>query len=226
MRRLPFPFQLGALFALGVLGAAIAGRLLRPREPATEPLPYSVVSPRTPVWLTAGAARGAHRVGDFTLVDQAGRPVTRRAIDGKVYVASFFYTTCRTLCPTVRSQLARVRDAFRDDTMVVILSHTVTPERDDVPALAHYARLNAIGDRWRLLTGARAELERLAARDYFVELRDTTGNTLGALTHTETLVLVDGDGHVRGLYEGSLAFEVDQLIADLRALRRRTGAAT
>ena len=77
MRRLPFPFQLGALFALGVLGAAIAGRLLRPHEPATEPLPYYVDSTRTPVWLTAGAARGAHRVGDFTLVDQAGRPVTR-----------------------------------------------------------------------------------------------------------------------------------------------------
>jgi protein SCO1/2 len=202
--------RLAGLLASGACGAA-------------EPLPYYVDSTRTPVWLTADDARHAHRVSEFTLVDQAGRRVTRATVDGKVYVASFFYTSCRTLCPTVRSQLARVRDAFRDDTNVVILSHTVTPEQDGVPALAHYARLNGIGDRWRLLTGSRAALERLAARDYFVELRDTTGNTLGALKHTETLVLVDGDGHVRGLYEGSLAFEVDQLVADARALTGRRG---
>jgi protein SCO1/2 len=204
-----------------VVALRLAGLIASGACDAAEPLPYYLDATRTPVWLTADDARRAPRVGDFTLVDQAGRDVTRRAVDGKVYVASFFYTSCRTLCPTVRSQLARVRDAFRDDTSVVILSHTVTPEQDGVPALAHYARLNAIGGRWHLLTGSRAELERLAARDYFVELRDTTGNTPGALRHTETLVLVDGDGHVRGMYEGSLAFEVDQLIADARALTGR-----
>lgn len=185
----------------------------------TDALPYYVDATRTPQWLTPRAARTAHRVGDFALVDQTGHTVTRATVAGHVYVASFFYTTCRTLCPTVRSQLARVRDAFRDDSLVVLLSHTVTPEADDVPALAHYARLNAIGGAWHLLTGPRAALDGLAARDYFVELRDTTANTIGTLAHTETLVLVDGDGHVRGMYEGSLPFEVDQLIADVRRLR-------
>jgi protein SCO1 len=219
-RRVPFGLWLVVLFALGVLGALGVGAMLGRAGGDAQPLPYYVDETRTPKWLTAAEARTAHRVGEFALVDQSGRAVTRRAIDGKVYVASFFYTTCETLCPTVRSQLARVRDAFRDDTMVVILSHTVTPELDGVPALAHYATLNAVGDRWRLLTGTRSELERLAERDYFVELRDTTRNTLGALKHTETLVLVDSDGHIRGMYEGSLGFEVTQLIADARVLRR------
>jgi len=182
-------------------------------------LPYYTDRTLTPRW-PAGSTTALHRIGDFTLVDQRGDTVRGRDVAGRVYVASFFYTTCRSLCPTVRSELATVRDAFRDDTLVTILSHTVTPEQDDVAALAHYARRNGIDGRgWRLLTGTRAEIERLARERYFVELRDTTGNTTGALRHTETLVLVDGAGHIRGVYEGSLAFEVRQLIEDVRVLR-------
>jgi protein SCO1/2 len=188
-----------------------------PGRPHADALPYYVDATRTPRWDVAPAR--APRVADFALVDQGGRTVTARSLAGKVYVASFFYTTCRSLCPTVRSELATVRDAFRGDTSVVILSHTVTPEADDVPALAHYARLNDIGGGWHLLTGPRATIERLARASYFVELADTTGNTLGALRHTETLVLVDGGGHVRGMYEGSLAYDVSQLVADIRRLR-------
>jgi len=68
-------------------------------------------------------------------------------------------------------------------------------------------------------TGDRAELLRLAREAYFVELEDTTGNTVGDLRHTETLLLVDGDGHIRGAYDGSLPYDVSQLIADIRRLR-------
>jgi protein SCO1 len=201
------PYLLAACLTMG--GA--------PSRPRADALPYYVDSTRTPRW---DVEPGAHRVADFALVDQEGRAVTARSLAGKVYVASFFYTTCRSLCPTVRSELATVRDAFRGDTSVAILSHTVTPEADGVAALAHYARLNNIGGGWHLLTGPRATIERLTRASYFVELADTTGNTLGALRHTETLVLVDGDGHVRGMYEGSLAYEVSQLIADMRRLRQ------
>lgn len=185
-------------------------------------LPYYTDASRTPRWLDASPARlrAVHRVGDFSLVDQAGRVVSRRDVAGKVYVASFFYTACQSLCPTVRSELARVQDTFRGDSGVVLLSHTVTPEHDDAAALAHYAHLNGMDPRkWRLLTGSRTEIERLARDRYFVEVADSSGYTSGELRHTETLVLVDGDGHIRGMYSGSLAYEVDQLIADIRALR-------
>ena len=162
----------------------------------------------------------AHAVGDFHLVDQDGRSVSRAEVRGRVYVASFFYTDCRTLCPDLRTQLVRVHEAFAADTGVMILSHSVAPGADSVGRLRHYAHVNGIdGHQWRLLTGNRAELERLAHERYFVELSDTTGNTQGRLRHTETLVLVDGDGHIRGAYDGSLAFEVSQLISDIRALR-------
>ncbi|MEO8622780.1 MAG: hypothetical protein ABI625_17040, partial [bacterium] len=66
--------------------------------------------------------------------------------------------------------------------------------------------------------GSRAELTRLAHDAYFVELADSSGNTRGTLRHTETLVLVDRDGHIRGVYDGSLAYDVTQLIADIKRL--------
>ena len=183
-------------------------------------LPYYSDVSLTPRWpVTAGDRATMHRVGNFNLVDASRRPVTRRDVRGRIYVASFFYTECRTLCPDLRAQLARVRDAFAGDSAVRILSHSVMPERDDPARLAHYAVRNGVdGTQWKLLTGAHAELARLARDAYFVELADTTGNTRGRLRHTETLVLVDGDGHIRGVYDGSLAYDVTQLIADIRML--------
>jgi protein SCO1/2 len=183
-------------------------------------LPYYDAS-RTPSWpSSAGAIRRSHVVGDFRLTDQDGRTVSRRDVAGKAYVAAFFYAQCRTLCPDVRVQLSRVHEAFATDSMVRILSHTVMPETDGPRRLADYAARNRVdGDQWRLLTGSRAELERVARDAYFVELSDSSGATQGTLRHTETLVLVDGEGHLRGMYDGSLAYDVTQLITDVASLR-------
>lgn len=162
-----------------------------------------------------------HRVGDFSFIDQRGRHVTRRTVNGKIVVASFFYASCRQLCPTLRSQLQRVQATFRDDHTVMILSHTIAPGSDSVEVLERYARQNHLDDqRWLLLTGARSEVERMARDDYFVELTDSGGKTNGKLLHTETFVLVDRAGRIRGVYDGSLAYDVSRLIEDIQTLRR------
>jgi len=202
------------------LGAALSLGAARP-NPRARALPFYDDVSLTPRWpATPGERDSAHRIGDFHLVDAAGQPVTQRDVEGRVYVASFFYTQCRTLCPDLRAQLARVHEAFAGDGGVMILSHSVMPEADLPSRLAHYAVRNGVdGRQWKLLTGTRAELVRLARDAYFVELADTSGNTAGRLRHTETLVLVDPDGHIRGVYDGSLAFDVTQLIADIRQLK-------
>ena len=217
--------RLSAL-VLGATGlAAIAGfaapSVVRRPSPVGRGLPFYGDSTLTPRWPRSAIETSRfHRVGDFHLVASTGRAVTGAEVAGHVYVASFFYTECRTLCPDLKAQLVRVHEAFAADTGVLILSHSVMPERDDAARLAHYAVRNGIdGRQWQLLTGSRAELTRLAHEAYFVELADTTGNTRGRLRHTETLVLVDSQGHIRGVYDGSLAYDVTQLIADIRELR-------
>ena len=220
--------RLGIVVSLA--GAVALAGFVRPHAArdavvSVRALPYygdSTVTPRWPA--SAREASALHRIGDFHLVASDGRVVTGRDVTGHVFVASFFFSECRTLCPDLKTQLARVHEAFAGDTNVLIVSHSVMPERDDPARLAHYAVRNGIdGKRWRLVTGERAEMARLAHDAYFVELADTTGNTRGRLRHTETLVLVDGGGHIRGVYDGSLAFDVTQLIADIRQLRVADG---
>ena len=225
MRTKRWAMRAAALCGVGLLAAGVVGAVTA--TSTVRPLPYYDDAMLTPVWPLDATTRSAlHRVGDFRLTDAHGRAVTRHDVEGRIYVASFFYTQCRTLCPDLRVQLTRVHDAFAGDSSVLILSHSVMPEMDDANRLAHYALRNGIdGRRWMLLSGDRAELTRLARDAYFVELADTTGNTSGRLRHTETLVLVDEVGHIRGVYDGSLAYDVSQLISDIRQLRGSNAAA-
>ena len=198
-------------------GAAAMG--MRPRG---EALPFYTSRDLTPRWISPRSAEYGriHRVARFSLTDQDGHAVTERDVDGKVYVASFFFTRCHQLCPILGSGLRRVQAAFAGDSSVAILSHSVTPEIDSVAALKRWAAMRGVrSGRWHLLTGDRAQIRRLAERSYFVELSDSTGNTQGTLVHTETLVLVDRHRRIRGVYDGSLAYDVAQLIADIRTLR-------
>jgi protein SCO1/2 len=191
------------------------------RRPAS--VPYYGDRTLTPRFIAddSPALDTLHRVGEFHFVDQRGRAVTSRVVQGKIVVASFFYAGCRQLCPTLRSQLQRVQAEFLDDDGVMILSHTIAPESDSVEVLARYARQNKLDDRrWLLLTGAHSEIDRVARDGYFVELTDTGGKTSGRLLHTETFVLVDRAGRIRGVYDGSLAYDVSRLIDDIRSLRR------
>ena len=187
-----------------------------------EVLPFYQTADRTPEWITPGAPEFSriHRVADFSLVDQDGAAVTGTSLEGKVYVASFFFTTCQQLCPTLRSNLAKVQEAFRADSGVLILSHTVAPEHDDTATLRRYARANGIvHGKWHLLTGSPTTIAALARDSYFAQLPDSINGVPTPALHSETFVLVDGQRRVRGVYDGSLMFDVERLIADIHALR-------
>jgi protein SCO1/2 len=202
------------------MAALVTGAAAMRRGARGDGLPFYTSRDLTPRWISPREAERAHTVAPFSLTDQDGSTVTERDVDGRVYVASFFFTRCQQLCPILGNGLRRVQTAFAADPDVLILSHSVTPEMDSVAALRRWATMRGVkSGRWHLLTGDRAQIRRLAERSYFVELSDTTGNTQGTLVHTETLVLVDGHRRIRGVYDGSLPYDVTQLIADIRTLR-------
>ena len=171
----------------------------------------------TPEWTTPSQlASERSAFPDFILIDQSGRAVTRSDLAGHVVVANFFFTSCSTLCPRLRSAMTKVRDEFRDDRDVLFLSHSVTPEIDTAPVLAAYARANHIdGEQWRLLTGPRETIFDLAYGGYFVP-RPKAGE--GNVLHTELFVLLDSKQRVRGIYNGTLPIEMGWLTRDIREL--------
>ena len=187
----------------------------------TSALPYYRTKALTPEWLADAAASSPamHRVAPFALVDQRGARVTADSLAGRATVVRFFYTTCGGVCPLTQPNLARLLASLAGEPRVRVLSHSVTPERDSVARLRAYAAAHRITDpRWHLLTGPRAEVERLARRSYFVNLDDGRSYGVTDLAHTETVVLVDGRGRLRGVYTGTLRLDMQRLAEDIRTL--------
>jgi cytochrome oxidase Cu insertion factor (SCO1/SenC/PrrC family) len=83
-----------------------------------------------------------HTIADFSLLDQQGHTITQKEVDGKIYVADYFFANCKSICPKMSSQLERVQARFKDEPSFCILSHTVDPQRDTVAAMAVYAKLH------------------------------------------------------------------------------------
>ncbi|HTR79869.1 MAG TPA: SCO family protein [Gemmatimonadaceae bacterium] len=214
-------------FVLGAAASLAAAALMGARK-APSALPFFTETDLTPRWISPGSREyeRIHRVADWTLTDQTGGRVSAADLDGTIYVAAFFFTTCRGFCPLVRSNLAAVARAFRDDSSIRILSHTVTPDVDNAGVLAAYAATNGIhAPQWRLLTGDAGTIAALAKASYFVQVADSAPSTPAGLLHSETLVLVDGDRRIRGLYDGTLRLEIDRLIDDVRVLERNRAEA-
>lgn len=189
---------------------------------AAGPLPYYNTPDFSPQFLnTAEAAKIImHRIGEFQFSDQEGQQVTQQTVNGKVHVAAFFFTACGSICPKMITQLKRVQDTFAGDTDVVLLSYSVTPWLDSVPVLHAYAQRHQINAaQWHLLTGYKSAIYELARKSYFAEEEIGFTKDSTEFLHTEHFILVDHTSRIRGIYNGTLALETDQLIRDIRQLQ-------
>jgi protein SCO1/2 len=211
---------LDGILVLLALGAAVLAQASYAPASRTETdqLPVFESADLVPAWRSAAELRKVPgRFPEFALQDQAGAALTRADLDGRIVVANFFFASCGTLCPRLRSAMARVREAHAGDD-VLLLSHSVTPEADTVPMLAAYARANGIdGRQWRLVTGARETVRAVMHQGYLVPVPASA--PVDGIVHTELFVLLDGRQRVRGIYNGTLAIDIDHLIEDIRTLR-------
>lgn len=161
-----------------------------------------------------------HRIGDFSLQDQNGEVFSRVDVTGKIHVADFFFTSCGSICPRMTNNMKLVEEAFRNDTGVALLSYSVTPWQDSVPVLKEYAEYQGItSPNWHLLTGPKSEIYTLARRSYFAEQEIGFTKDSTEFLHTEHFILVDKTGRIRGIYNGTIQLDVEQLIADIKLLK-------
>ncbi len=159
-----------------------------------------------------------HAIPDFAFVSQYGDTVTNHTLDGKIYVADFFFTVCPTICPKMKTQLKRVYDQFRGNNRVVLLSHTIDPDHDSVAVLREFAANLGVKDRqWLFVTGNRDKIYEIGEKSYMVTAQaDSTAP--GGLIHSGAFILVDTQKHIRGIYDGTTAEGVDKLIVDIKQL--------
>lgn len=179
----------------------------------------------------------------FSFTDQNGKTVTQANTDDKVYVAEYFFTTCKGICPKMNANMRRVFDEFKDEKDLLILSHTCMPETDSVPVLKAYeqkmvngqlvrnedgsyiikdnpgtaARVN---NNWYFLTGSKEQLYKMARVGYIIDNQkpDSTQNIKDQFIHTQFFALVDRYRRVRGIYDGLKEEEVQKLMTDIQTL--------
>ena len=162
-----------------------------------------------------------HHVHKFAFANQDGDTVTEATIKGKVVVVSYFFATCKGICPKMNENLSQVYKAFNGNDDVMILSHTVDPKRDTVKALKAYSlRFDANPKQWMFLTGDKQQLYNMARYSYLISAEDdTAGVSIDKdFIHDKHYSLVDRYGRVRGFYDGLNAGEVQKLIGDVKLL--------
>lgn len=161
-----------------------------------------------------------HTIADFSFTNQNGKIITQKDYEGKIYVADFFFTTCGSICPKMTTNLVDVQKAFLNNPKVMILSHSVLPDVDDVSKLKAYAIKNGVNDKkWNLVTGDKAAIYRMARKSYLA-VKQGKPNELYDMVHTENFVLVDTKRRVRGFYDGTKKEDIQRLIADINWLSK------
>jgi len=186
-------------------------------------LPYYNTPDFTPHFVTAAAATTTitHTIADFSCTDQFGKTVTQKNIEGKIHIANFFFTACGSICPKMMSNLKATYDGFKGDTTIVLLSYSVTPWRDSVERLKKYADHNDIKyANWHLLTGNKGDIYKLARTSYFAEEDFGFSKDSSQFLHTEHILLIDKQKRIRGIYNGTLELETQQLAKDIELLKK------
>lgn len=162
-----------------------------------------------------------HRTLPFSLYDQNGETFTQDNLEGKIYVADFFFTTCPGICREMAQQKKRLQATLGDNPNFAIVSHTVNPEYDSVAVMKAYAeKQKAQPGKWHLLTGDKPQIYKLARQSYFAVLDEGGNGDENDFIHTENFVLVDHQKRIRGYYDGTSIEEVDRLIEDVGILRK------
>ena len=153
------------------------------------------------------------RVPAFVLTSQTGATFDSKTLEGKIWVADFFFTTCMGPCPRMSAQMHSVQKRIADLPDVRLVSFSVDPQHDTPTVLAAYAqRFRADPSRWYMLTGSPATLNTLD-RDAF-----KMGNVDGTFTHSTLFALVDRSGLIRGYFHTEEGATLDPLIAAIHGL--------
>ena len=173
-----------------------------------------------------------HVIPKFSFVNQNNEVITDNDLNGNIYVANFFFTSCPTICPVMTKNMAYVQSKLDVYPNIRFLSHTVDPLNDTPNKMAKYIsdlqskNISIDLDNWDFVTGDKNEIYEIA-RSYFVNAsKDPLA--AGGFLHSEYFVLIDKEGRVRsgidknnnvvGVYDGTNEAQMKDLVNDIKVL--------
>ncbi|CAF0695867.1 SCO family protein [Candidatus Methylacidithermus pantelleriae] len=160
----------------------------------------------------------------FSLVDLSHQPVTRDSLRGKIWVAEFFYATCPGPCGIQSQRMQELQTILQQAKIhdVRLVSFSLDPQHDTPEVLAEYARrYKADPSLWFFLTGDPEQIRTLLLGGFrlaYAENPPEARPLRGKYTHATQLVLVDGQGVIRGYYDGLKPDTPTRVIQDIFTL--------
>jgi len=146
---------------------------------------------------------------DFQLMNQSAQPVRMSDFGGRIVAVNFIYTRCPLpeVCPRLAANFAHLQKRFRErmGKDLALLSITLDSQHDTSAVLTDYAKRWGAREGWQFLTGDSADIRRIANHFGLVYWPED-----GLLTHTSQTGIIDRDGRLAALIEGS-SYEEDQL---------------
>lgn len=169
-----------------------------------------------------------HKVPDFKFINQDGKTITNKDLEGNIYVADFFFTTCPTICKDMTGNMIELQKMTQGTKNLRFISHSVNPTYDTPEILKAYAKsYGADLSNWDFVTGDKEEIYTQGLKGYFVEAEEAE-LAPGGFLHSEFFVLVDKNGHIRSrkdrkgnviaMYDGTNKEEVKKLYQDIKLL--------
>ena len=164
-----------------------------------------------------------YTIPKFSFINQDSVEVSHHDYLGKISVVDFFFSNCPSICPMLSAQMVRVQEGVKKEGIsaeVMFLSHTVDPARDTPSRLKEYADLiGANLSNWNFVTGRAEDLYYQAETGYMLSAFPSD-SAEGGFFHTDKIVLLDKQMHIRGLYDGTSTQSVDKLIEDILVLKK------
>jgi protein SCO1/2 len=158
-----------------------------------------------------GSAIPAGAVGqplaEFELAERGGQPFRSADMRGKVWVVSYFFTSCTGECMRLNENIRRLSE-MPDLADVTFVSITCDPDNDTLDVLRSDAeRWGADPQRWLFCRG---ELE------YVKRIARGMNLALFLRGHSGYAVAIGRSGKVRGMYDATAKSGSDELAALLR----------
>ena len=163
----------------------------------------------------------SHKIEKFVFTNQNEEAFGSKNLEGKIHVANFIFTSCTHICPKMTTNMVEVERKFENHDDVNLVSFTVTPWLDSPDVLKRYKEEFTLNSKnWHFLTGKKSELYSLARKSYFAEEEIGFTKDSTDFLHTEHFLLVDKGFRIRGIYNGTLGLEMQQLIKDIELLKK------
>lgn len=181
------------LLLVGLLVVVYATFVLWRRSDSRVETPAEqVASVSQPAAVTANDAMPPTPVADFVLTDSNAEPFDSASLHGQVWVASFFFTNCPSICWRMNQALAAYQQTH-PDSAARFVSITCDPDNDTPEALARYAaHFKADPARWTFLTGDMKKIEKIGQESFKIALVEKE--------HSDRACVVDKKGQVRGRF--------------------------